>query len=78
VSRPESARDDAEVGLQALAERGREFARRVADDRDPCRVEAEGEQLPGQKRPVQIGALAADELAAGDDDRGPGPPGGRS
>ena len=78
VRRPEPARDDAEVGLQALAERGRELARRVADDRDPRRIEPEREQLPGQKRPVQVGALAADELAAGDDDRGPGPPGGRS
>ena len=31
------------------------------------------ERLGGEKRAVQVGALAADELAAGDDDRGPRP-----
>jgi hypothetical protein len=78
VRRPEPARDDADVGLQSLAERGRELAGRVADDRDPCRFEPEREELAGKERTVQVGALAADELAAGDDDRGPGPPRGRS
>jgi hypothetical protein len=78
VRGPETSRDDAEIGLQTLAERGRELAGRVTDDRDPGRFETEREELAGEEGPVQVGALAADELAAGDDDRGPGPPGGRS
>src|SRR5439155_820916 len=66
VCRAEPSGDDAEVGLQALAERGRELPRHIADDRDPCGREPERQELPRQKRPVQIGALAAHELAAGD------------
>ena len=76
VGRAEAPRDDAEVGLQALAECGRELAGRVADDRDPRGRDAERQELARQERPVQVGALAADELAAGDDDRGPRPAGG--
>jgi hypothetical protein len=63
--------------LHTLAERGRELAGRVTDDRDPRRFEAERKELAREDRPVQVGALAADELATGDDDRGAGPPGGR-
>ena len=77
VRGPEASRDDAEIGLQTLAERGRELAGRVTDDRDPRRFEAERKELAREERAVQVGALAADELATGDDDRGAGPPGGR-
>ena len=45
----------------------------VADDRDPRRLEPERERLAREERAVQVGALAADELAARDDDRGPRP-----
>ena len=41
----------------------------VADDRDPRRLEPERERLAREERAVQVGALAADELAARDDDR---------
>ena len=42
----------------------------VADDRDPDRLEPEPERLLGIERPVEVGSLAAHELAARDDDRG--------
>src|SRR5581483_4865076 len=71
---PEPARDRAELGLHPLRDSRRELVRRVADDRDPCRLEAEREELLREKRTVQIRSLAADELAACDDDRGPRPP----
>jgi len=73
VRGPETSGDDAEIGPQPLGEGGCELARRVADDRDARRRETQGQQLSRQERPVQVGALAADELAAGDDDRDPGP-----
>ena len=50
-------------------ERVLELVRVVADDRDPRGLETEGERLAREERAVQVGALAADELAAGDDDR---------
>src|SRR5262249_32879658 len=34
------------------------------------RLDSEYEQRPGQVRPVQVGSVAADELRAGEDDRG--------
>ena len=71
MRRAQPAGDDAQIGLQPFAERSGELTGRVADDRDPCRLEAEREQLAGEKRPVQVGPVAADELAAGDDDRCP-------
>jgi hypothetical protein len=77
VRRPEAARDEAEIGGEALPQRRLELVRPVADDGDPPRLEAEGERLRGEERPVQVGALAADELAARDDDRGARPPGAR-
>ena len=45
----------------------------VADDVDPRGLEPDGEQRAGQERAVQVGSLAADELAARDDDDGAGP-----
>ena len=77
MRRPESARNDAELGLEAFPQRGQQFVGRVADDGDPGRLEPEREQLAGEKRAVQVGAVAADELASRDDDRSPRPPRGR-
>ena len=54
-----------------LAQRRLELGRVVADDVDPRRLEPEREQRAGEERAVQVGALAAHELAAGDDDRPP-------
>jgi hypothetical protein len=73
VGRTETARDEAQVRRQALGERGLELVGPVADDRDPARLQAESERLGGQERAVQVRALAPDELAAGDDDRGARP-----
>ena len=56
---------------ERLLERVPHFVRPVADDRDPLGLEAEPEHLAGEKRPVAVLALAADELAARDDDRRP-------
>ena len=69
VRRPESARDQQQVGLEPLGER-RSAARlgRVADDRDPRRLEAEPDELACQERAVEVSAVAADELAARDED----------
>ena len=74
VRRPEPAGDEAEVGAEAFPQRRLQLVGTVADDRDPRRLEAERERLCGEERPVQVGALAADELAARDDDRGAWPP----
>ena len=68
VRRPETARDAAELGLEPLAQRDLELVRVVADDRDPRRLDAEPQELRGEERPVQVAPVAADELAAGDDD----------
>ena len=68
VSRPEAAGDDAEVGRRALPQRRLQLGRRVSDDDDALRLEAQRPELSGQERPVQVLPVAADELAAGDDD----------
>src|SRR2546425_8652378 len=68
MRRPEAAGHRAEMGLEPRAQRRLELGRVVADDLDPGRLEPQPEQLAGQERPVAIGALAADELTAGDDD----------
>ena len=68
MRRAQPARDEAEVGFEPLPERRLELGRVVADDRDPRRLDAEPQQLLREERPVQVGAVAADELAAGDDD----------
>jgi hypothetical protein len=73
VGRPEATGDEAEIGLQPFAERRLELVGPVADDGDPSRLEAELQRLRGEKRPVQVCPLSPDELAAGDDDRGPRP-----
>jgi len=73
VRRPEPAGDHAEVEAEALPQRCLELVRPVADDDDPRKVEAEGEQLAGQKRTVRVREHAVDELASCDDDRGARP-----
>src|SRR5205807_1978408 len=73
MRRAEPARDDAEIGSQPFAEGSLQLLRPVADDRDPRRLEAEAKRLAREKRAVPVGPLAADELAAGDDERGARP-----
>ena len=68
VRRPEAARDEADVGLEPLAQRGLELVRVVADDRDARRLETEPQRFLRVERAVEIGSLAPDELAARDDD----------
>ncbi len=68
MSRAEPSRDEAHVTLHAFAKGILEVAGVVADDRDPRRLESEAERLLGVERPVEVGALAADELAPRDDD----------
>ena len=58
-----------QVGVEPVPQRRLELVRLVADDRDPRGLDAEREQLSREERAVQVGPLAADELAAGDDDR---------
>ena len=70
VRRAETAGDEADVGLEALAQRRLELVGVVADDRDAHGLQAEQQRLPGVEGAVQIGSLAAHELAARDDDRG--------
>src|SRR5262249_2548781 len=69
VRRPEPARHEAHVRLAGRRERGLEVVRVVSDDEDPVGAEPEGECLVGIERAVPVGALAAHELAARDDDR---------
>ena len=68
VRGPEPARRDEQVGPQPVAQRVFELRLRVADDLDPRRLEPARQQLAGEERTVAVGALTADELAAGDDD----------
>ena len=72
VGRPETARDEADVGAGARGAQSRlELDGVVAHDRDLTGHEPEPERLARVERPVPIRPLAADELAAGDDDRRP-------
>jgi hypothetical protein len=68
VRRPQPARDDAEVSAQPLGERALELRLVVADDRDRRGLEPEQHELAREERAVPVGAVAPDELAAGDDD----------
>jgi hypothetical protein len=69
MRRPEPAGDQAQVGLDPLAERRLELVLLVADERDPVGLESALQELAGEERPVAVGALPADDLAAGNDDR---------
>ena len=68
VGRPEATRDEADVGLEPLAQCRLELVRVVADDRDARRLETEPERFLRVERAVEIGSLAPDELAARHDD----------
>ena len=68
MGRAEPARDEAEIGAEALRERTFEVLGPVADDRYPLRVETEPERFRGEKGAVPIVPLATDELRARDDD----------
>ncbi len=73
VRRAEPAGDHTEVGTpEPFGERLRELVFPVAHDRDAGRLDAVSLQLSRQKRPVQVAPIAADELAAGDDDESAG------
>src|SRR5581483_5136076 len=71
VRRPEAAGDDEQVLGETGAQRRLEVGRVVADDGDPCGLDAEAEERRGEKRPVAIRTVAADELGARGDERGP-------
>src|SRR5919197_3246633 len=71
VRRAEPARDDAQVGSHALAEGLLQLLLAVAHDHDALWLDAEPQELGGDERPVPVGAVAADELAAGNDDDSP-------
>src|SRR5207244_8704648 len=60
-------RDGAEIGAEPLAQRTLQLGRVVADDLDPGRLDPQPQQLLGQERAVPVRPVAADELAAGDD-----------
>ena len=68
MRRAEPAGDEADIGVLRGTKRRLEVARIVPDDHDPLRHETEREGLAGVERAVSIGALAAHELAARDDD----------
>ncbi len=73
MRRPESARDRAERRSQPFPERAFQLVRAVADDHDPGDLEPEPDQLAREERPVAVGELSANELAAGDEDGGARP-----
>ncbi len=69
MGRAESARGEDRIALlEGRAQNRLELLRFVADDRDAGRLETEAQRLTGEKRSVEIGSLAAHELAARDDD----------
>ena len=72
MGRAEPTRDEAEVRFEPFPKGRLELGWIVADDRDARRLDAEPQQFLRQERPVQIGAVAADELAAGHDDEAAG------
>ena len=68
VRRPEAPGDEAEIGAQRLSERMVEVVDAVTDDPDRRRLQAEMDDLGGEKRAVPVLALPANELGAGCDD----------
>ena len=60
---------NAEIGLEALAERGLELFWSVADDRYARGIEPERQHGVREKRPVAIVAVSSHELAPGGNDR---------
>ena len=68
MGRAEPAGDEADVGAVGRPEGGLEIDGVVADDHDAIGDEPERERLACVERAVPVGAVAADELAARDDD----------
>jgi hypothetical protein len=68
VRRAEASGDDDEVRVERLAERLFELALVVADDRDARGFQPEPDELAGEERAVAVLAVAANELAARDDE----------
>ena len=68
VRRPEPAGDEADVGLERLAQRRLELGGVVADDRDAGGLQPEPERLLGIEGAVQVAPLAPYQLAARHDD----------
>ena len=68
MSRAEAARDDAEIRAEARAKRRFQLLGRVTDDDDLRWIGAQRDELAREKRTVQVAPVAANELAAGDDD----------
>ncbi len=68
MGRAQSTGDEAEVRVEAEAERRLQLPRRVADDDDPRRVDSQRHELVREERAVQVAPVAANELAAGDND----------
>jgi len=60
VRRPEPAGGDDEVVVEPLGERLLELARRVADEVDPRRLDAERDQRLREEGAVRVAAVAAD------------------
>src|SRR5206468_22067 len=54
--------------VEAEAERRLQLTGRVADDDDPRRVDSQRHELAREERAVQVTSVAANKLAAGDDD----------
>jgi hypothetical protein len=70
VRRPETAGGDEQVALEPGLQRRAELRRDVADDPQLGGIDPELEQRAREERPVEVRPVAADELRAGDDDRG--------
>src|SRR5207253_10441345 len=68
VRRAEAPRDEHGVGLERVAKSRLELRGGVTDDRDPRRLEPEPQRLSREKGAVEIGSIAAHELAARHDD----------
>jgi hypothetical protein len=70
VGRAEAAGAHEQVVREAVAECVLQLRGTVTDDAQLRGLDPEREQRPREERPVQVGAVAPDELGAGDDDRG--------
>ena len=68
MGRPEPAGDEQQLALETLAECLLELLERVPDDCDPRGLETARYELAREKRAVLVTAIAADQLAARDDD----------
>ena len=69
MRRAEPAGHDTQVNSpEPFRQRPRKLLFPVAHDRDPGRLDAVPQQFRSEKRSIQVAPVAADELAAGDDD----------